>query len=57
MIKGLNDMEALDFVEMTKDRAISVRFIEFMPFTGAFDFLVRMVDSQCEKAINGKRPS
>ena len=34
MIKGLNDMEVLDFVEMTKDRAISVRFIEFMPFTG-----------------------
>ena len=34
VIKGLNDAEVLDFVEMTKDRALSVRFIEFMPFTG-----------------------
>ena len=39
VIRGLNDMEVLDFVEMTKDRAISVRFIEFMPFTGTFDIL------------------
>lgn len=34
VIKGLNDHEVLDFVEMTKDRPLSVRFIEFMPFTG-----------------------
>ncbi|KAJ3812395.1 molybdenum cofactor biosynthesis prote [Lentinula aff. lateritia] len=34
VVKGLNDNEVLDFVEMTKDRPISVRFIEFMPFTG-----------------------
>lgn len=34
VIKGLNDMEVLDFVEMTKDKELSVRFIEFMPFTG-----------------------
>ncbi|KAK2461415.1 hypothetical protein APHAL10511_005878 [Amanita phalloides] len=34
VIGGLNEMEVLDFVEMTKDRAMSVRFIEFMPFTG-----------------------
>lgn len=36
VVKGLNDNEVLDFVEMTKDRPISVRFIEFMPFTGTF---------------------
>ena len=36
VIKGLNDSEVLDFVEMTKDQSISVRFIEFMPFTGSF---------------------
>jgi len=36
VIKGLNDSEVLDFVEMTKDQPISVRFIEFMPFTGPF---------------------
>jgi cyclic pyranopterin phosphate synthase len=35
VVKGLNDSEVLDFVEMTKDRPISVRFIEFMPFTGS----------------------
>ncbi|KAH7881029.1 uncharacterized protein C8R40DRAFT_1157542 [Lentinula edodes] len=34
VVKGLNDNEVLDFVEMTKDRPISVRFIEFMPFIG-----------------------
>lgn len=34
VVKGLNDSEVNDFVDMTKDKAISVRFIEFMPFTG-----------------------
>ncbi|THH21198.1 hypothetical protein EW146_g299 [Bondarzewia mesenterica] len=34
VVKGLNDMEILDFVEMTRDRNLSIRFIEFMPFTG-----------------------
>ncbi|KAI0046603.1 molybdenum cofactor biosynthesis prote [Auriscalpium vulgare] len=34
VIKGLNDSEVLDFVEMTKDQDLSIRFIEFMPFTG-----------------------
>ena len=34
IIKGLNDTEVFDFVEMTKEKALSVRFIEFMPFTG-----------------------
>ncbi|KAI0652387.1 molybdenum cofactor biosynthesis prote [Trametes meyenii] len=34
VVKGLNDHEVPDFVEMTKDNRLSVRFIEFMPFTG-----------------------
>jgi len=34
VIKGLNDAEIFDFVEMTRDKDLSVRFIEFMPFTG-----------------------
>ncbi|KAG6837323.1 hypothetical protein H0H93_011418 [Arthromyces matolae] len=34
VIKGLNDGEIIDFVEMTKHDRLSVRFIEFMPFTG-----------------------
>ncbi|KAI0639936.1 molybdenum cofactor biosynthesis prote [Trametes polyzona] len=34
VVKGLNDHEVPDFVEMTKESPLSVRFIEFMPFTG-----------------------
>ncbi|KAK1234868.1 hypothetical protein PQX77_001962 [Marasmius sp. AFHP31] len=34
VVQGLNDNEVLDFVELTKDAPLSVRFIEFMPFTG-----------------------
>lgn len=34
LIKGFNDNEIVDFVELTKDLDISVRFIEFMPFSG-----------------------
>ncbi|KAI0314765.1 hypothetical protein OF83DRAFT_1063232 [Amylostereum chailletii] len=34
VIKGLNDSEVAGFVDMTKDQDLSVRFIEFMPFTG-----------------------
>ena len=34
VIKNLNDIEVLDFVELTRDKPIEVRFIEFMPFDG-----------------------
>ena len=34
VVKGLNDQEILDFVALTKDQPITVRFIEFMPFDG-----------------------
>lgn len=34
VVKGLNESEVLDFVNLTKDQDLSVRFIEFMPFTG-----------------------
>ena len=34
IIKGLNDTEVPDFVEITREKDVSVRFIEFMPFTG-----------------------
>lgn len=34
VMKGLNENEIPDFVEWTKDQAVHVRFIEFMPFTG-----------------------
>ncbi|KIJ66204.1 hypothetical protein HYDPIDRAFT_174367 [Hydnomerulius pinastri MD-312] len=45
VVKGLNDSEALDFVELTKDKKLSVRFIEFMPFTGNKWDKVKMVPS------------
>lgn len=34
LIKGVNDMEINDFVELTEDQDIGVKFIEFMPFKG-----------------------
>ncbi|GAA5823313.1 hypothetical protein JCM10212_000824 [Sporobolomyces blumeae] len=32
VIKGVNDMEVRDFVELTRDEDLTVRFIEYMPF-------------------------
>lgn len=32
VMKGVNDREIVDFVEMTRDKPIEVRFIEYMPF-------------------------
>ncbi|KAI5803432.1 hypothetical protein DFH27DRAFT_49137 [Peziza echinospora] len=34
VMKGVNDMEIPDFVALTKDKPIEVRFIEYMPFDG-----------------------
>ena len=34
LINGFNNNEIIDFIELTKDLPISVRFIEFMPFDG-----------------------
>ena len=34
LIKGVNDDEIVDFVQLTKDMPIDVRFIELMPFAG-----------------------
>ena len=33
-MKDFNDDELVDFVQMTQDKPIDVRFIEYMPFTG-----------------------
>lgn len=35
VIKDLNDSEVPDFVEITRQQDVSVRFIEFMPFAGS----------------------
>ncbi|KAG6789249.1 hypothetical protein POTOM_005339 [Populus tomentosa] len=34
VMRGFNDDEICDFVELTRDKPIIVRFIEFMPFDG-----------------------
>jgi molybdenum cofactor biosynthesis enzyme MoaA len=34
LIKDFNDNEIIDFIRLTKDKNIQVRFIEFMPFSG-----------------------
>ncbi|MCB0463524.1 MAG: GTP 3',8-cyclase MoaA [Flavobacteriaceae bacterium] len=34
LINGFNDNEIIDFIELTNELPVSVRFIEFMPFDG-----------------------
>jgi len=34
LIKGVNDNEINDFIELTKNKKLTVKFIEFMPFKG-----------------------
>lgn len=34
VMRGVNDDEVCDFVELTRERPVNVRFIEFMPFDG-----------------------
>lgn len=34
LIKGVNDNEINDFIALTKDKNLAVKFIEFMPFKG-----------------------
>ena len=34
LLKNVNDNEIIDFVNFTSEKALSVRFIEFMPFDG-----------------------
>lgn len=34
VMRGFNDDEICDFVDLTRERPINVRFIEFMPFDG-----------------------
>lgn len=34
VMRGVNDEEICDFVELTREKPINIRFIEFMPFDG-----------------------
>lgn len=45
LMKGFNDNEIIDFIELTKTQPLQIRFIEFMPFDGNkwnFDKLVSL---------------
>lgn len=33
-MRGMNEDEIVDFVEMTREKNVDVRFIEYMPFDG-----------------------
>ena len=33
-MRGFNDDEVCNFVKLTEDRNLDIRFIEYMPFTG-----------------------
>jgi len=52
VIKGLNDMEVCDFVEMTKYEDITVRFIEYMPFEGEQNPIFRSVKSSADVLLS-----
>lgn len=34
VMRGFNEDEICDFVNLTRDKSINIRFIEFMPFDG-----------------------
>jgi cyclic pyranopterin phosphate synthase len=46
VMSGTNDDEICDFVELTKDSNLDIRFIEYMPFSGNKWDLVKMVSYQ-----------
>ncbi|CAG8736491.1 13349_t:CDS:2, partial [Cetraspora pellucida] len=34
VVRGVNDQEVIDFIEMTRTKFVDIRFIEYMPFDG-----------------------
>ncbi|QLG44629.1 GTP 3',8-cyclase MoaA [Costertonia aggregata] len=58
LIKGFNDNEIIDFIQLTQNLPINVRFIEFMPFDGnkwdlkkmvSFEEIIKRVGQAFEK--------
>lgn len=45
-MKGFNDDEIIDFVQLTKEEDVEVRFIELMPFNGNKDIDYKYISSQ-----------
>lgn len=56
-MRDFNDDELIDFVELTKDKPIDVRFIEYMPFSGNEWNTKKMVPfSEMKRFIRKKYP-
>jgi len=58
VMKGVNDDEIIDFVELTRTKNVNVRFIEYMPFDGnvwSTDKLVSYKDmkEEIENTVSG----
>ncbi|KAF5273085.1 hypothetical protein FQR65_LT04827 [Abscondita terminalis] len=57
LTKGLNDDEILDFVQLTENKNVDIRFIEYMPFGGnKWDFEKMMPYGDMVKLIRTKWP-
>lgn len=64
LMRGFNEDELIDFCEMTKDRPITIRFIEFMPFdadqiweSGQHFASAADLTSQIEEHYKGIKPA
>ncbi|XP_071706506.1 GTP 3',8-cyclase, mitochondrial-like isoform X2 [Rutidosis leptorrhynchoides] len=55
VMRGFNDDEICDFVELTRDKPINVRFIEFMPFDGNVWNVKKLVSYAEMMDVVGKR--
>ena len=55
LIKGFNDNEITDFIDLGKDLPVSVRFIEFMPFDGnAWDKQKMVSYAEVKASVNAE---
>lgn len=57
IMRNFNDDELVDFVELTRDKPLDVRFIEYMPFSGNEWNTKKMVSfSEMKEIIRRKYP-
>jgi len=55
LIKDVNDKEIVDFISLTKDQNVAVKFIEFMPFKGnKWDWSKGVSEDEILEAVKSK---
>lgn len=55
LVKGVNDGEINEFIELTKEKNLAVKFIEFMPFKGnKWDWSKGVSQAEILQTIEGK---